>query len=225
MAKIISKTNGGGAISPSKGQLSRAAILQKAAQLATTKGLRSLSIGELAGEVGMSKSGLYAHFESKEELELATIEAALEVFDAEVLQAAKRAAPGIAQLRATVEAFLSHLERRVFAGGCFFAAASMELDTQPGRARDRVLEIQQNWMALLKQCLLDAHAKKEIESVAQAEQAVFEIEALLLGANFLWVLTDDATPLIQARRGAENVLIRLGAKPKRSKKAATKAKN
>src|SRR6476661_4646898 len=92
----------------SKGQLSRATILLAAAKLATTKGLDGLSIGDLAAEVGMSKSGLYAHFKSKEELELATIETAGAIFDAEVLQPARGAPQGIARLRALADAFLSH---------------------------------------------------------------------------------------------------------------------
>lgn len=206
----------------SKGQNSRDAILQTAAQLATTKGLRSLSIGELAAHVGMSKSGLYAHFASKEELELATIEAALGIFDREVLQAMRKAAPGLAQLDAMIDGFLSHLDRRVFAGGCFFAAAAMELDTQPSRARDRVLEIQQMWMALLKQCLLDAHAQGEIQQICDVDQAVFEIEGALVAANLLFVLLNDVASLSRARQGAENVLIRLGAEAGRKKNATPK---
>src|SRR5262249_51302303 len=112
----------------SKGQASRATILLAAARLATTKGLIGLSIGDLAAEVGMSKSGLYAHFKSKEELELATIATAAAIFDSEVLQPATQAPAGIARLKSLVNSFLSHLERRVFPGGCFFAAVAAELD-------------------------------------------------------------------------------------------------
>src|SRR5262245_34013863 len=108
-----SKRNGADAGDPSlsKGQVSRAAILHAAAKLATTKGLDGLSIGDLAAEVGMSKSGLYAHFKSKEELELATIETAAAIFDSEVLQPAATAHAGTQRLGALVDAFLSHLER------------------------------------------------------------------------------------------------------------------
>src|SRR5262245_57983504 len=105
----------------SKGQASRETILLAAAKLATTKGLIGLSIGDLAAEVGMSKSGLYAHFKSKEELELATIATAAAIFDSEVLQPVTRTPAGIARLKALANSFLSHLERRVFPGGCFFA--------------------------------------------------------------------------------------------------------
>src|SRR5262249_37552214 len=109
----------GDAHRPSKGEASRATILQTAAEPATTNGLDSLSIGDLASEVGMSKSGLYAHLKSKEDLELATIETAAAIFDREVLQPAARAHAGTERLEALVDAFLTHLERRVFPGGCF----------------------------------------------------------------------------------------------------------
>src|SRR5262245_45395680 len=94
-----------------KGQASRANILLAAAKLATTKGLDGLSIGDLAAEVGMSKSGLYAHFKSKEELELATIATAAAIFDREVLQPVTRAPAGTERLRTLVNSFLSYLER------------------------------------------------------------------------------------------------------------------
>src|SRR5262245_40747038 len=96
---------------------SRRAILHAAATLATTRGIEGLSLGELAQHIGMSKSGLFAHFKSKEELELATIETAAEVFTAEVLRPAADSPDGLARVAALSEAFLGHLERRVFPGG------------------------------------------------------------------------------------------------------------
>ena len=203
---------------PSKGQTSRATILHTAAKLATIKGLVGLSIGDLATEVGMSKSGLYAHFKSKEELELATIETAADIFDHEVLQPAMKAPEGVQRLRALVKSFLGHLERRVFPGGCFFAAVAMELDTRPGMARDRVVEIQQKWLSLLKQCFLDAKAIGEIDSAVDVDQVVFETQAMLLTANFFFVLTNEQTPLKRARIGADNLLARLVAIPQTKKK-------
>src|SRR5215831_10849915 len=157
---------------PSKGQASRENILRTAARLATTKGLDGLSIGDLAAEVGMSKSGLYAHFKSKEELELATIATAAAIFDREVLQPVARAPAGIARLKSLANSFLSHLKRRVFPGGCFFAAVAAELDTRPGPARERVLEVLNSWLSLLKQCILDAQAVGEIDRRAEVDQVV-----------------------------------------------------
>src|SRR5262249_7358013 len=198
----------------SKGQLSRTAILRAAAKLATTKGLDGLSIGDLAAAVGMSKSGLYAHFKSKQELELATIETAAAIFDSEVLQPVTRAPAGIARLKSLADSFLSHLERKVFPGGCFFAAAGAELDTHPGPVRDRVVEALNSWISLLRQCIVDAQALGEIDRGAPVDQLVFEIQAMLLAANFLFVMTNDPQRLTQARRGVEAVLARVAVRAK-----------
>ncbi|MBD2739857.1 TetR/AcrR family transcriptional regulator [Nostoc paludosum FACHB-159] len=199
----------GGKPRHSKGQTSRATILLTAAKLATIKGLNGLSLGTLAAEVGMSKSGLYAHFKDKEELELATIETATLIFESEVLQPAMQAQAGTERLKVVVNSFLSHLERKVFPGGCFFAAVAAELDTRPGLARDRVVEVLDKWMSLLKQCILDARVLSEIDPNADVAQTVFEIEAMLLAGNFLFVMRDDPIHLNQARKGIENVLARL----------------
>ena len=192
-----------------KGQSSRTTILLAAAKLATMKGLTGLSLNDLAAEVGMSKSGLYAHFKSKEELELATIEMAAVIFAGEVLQPAMNAHGGTERLKVLVNSFLCHLERRVFPGGCFFSAVAAELDTRPGLARDRVVEVLGNWLALLRQCILEAQDLEEIDPNAEVAQAVFEIEAMLLAANFLFVMMNDPIHLTQGRRGVENVLARL----------------
>lgn len=172
----------------------------------------------------MSKSGLYAHFKSKEELELATIETATEIFGREVLVPALAAPVGLQQLRALVNAFLGHLERRVFPGGCFFAAVAMELDTRPGLARDRVVEIQQQWIALLRKCFVDAQGLGEIDPGADVTQAVFETQAMLFSANLQFVMTNDTTPLTQARRGVENVIAHLDVDPDSMKKRSTHVK-
>jgi AcrR family transcriptional regulator len=207
---------------PSKGEASRATILHTAARLATTKGLDGLSIGDLAAEVGMSKSGLYAHFKSKEELELATIETAAAIFDGEVLRPAARAHAGTERLGALVDSFLSHLERRVFPGGCFFAAVAAELDTRPGPARDRVVQVLDQWQSLLRQCILDAQASGEIDPQAEVAQAAFEIQAMLLAGNYQFVLTNDPVRLSQARKGVEHVLTRLAVQGESKKKRSAR---
>src|SRR3954471_13032339 len=124
---------------------SRRTILLAAANLATTRGLEGLSIGELAQHIGMSKSGLYAHFKSKEELELATIETAAEIFERDVLGPAGESPGGLGRVWALTEAFLGHLERRVFPGGCFFATVAAQLASRPGRPRDRVTDLLRVW--------------------------------------------------------------------------------
>jgi len=194
-----------------RGQASRATILLAAAKLATIKGLHGLSLADLAAEVGMSKSGLYAHFKDKEELELATIETAAEIFDSDVFQPAMKAQTGTARIRTLADAFFSHLEHKVFPGGCFFAAVASELSTRPGPARDRVYEIMDRWVSLLRQCMLDAQASGEIDPTADVAQVVFELQSLFFTANFLFVIRNDLSYLKQARQGIENSLSRLAA--------------
>jgi AcrR family transcriptional regulator len=220
MSAVSNQKNGPRGAEPhaSKGEASRATILLTAAKLATTRGLDGLSIGDLAAAVGMSKSGLYAHFRSKEELELATIETAAAIFDHEVLQPAAHAAAGTERLGALVDAFLSHLERRVFPGGCFFAAVASELDTRPGPARDRVVALLDTWQSLFRQGILDAQASGQIDPRADVAQAAFEIQAMLLAGNFQFVMTNDPTRLTQAREGVEHVLARLAIREEPKKK-------
>ena len=202
----------------SKGQTSRETILLTATKLATLKGLSGLSLADLAAEVGMSKSGLYAHFKDKEELELAMIETAAVIFDRDVFQPAMTANGGTERLRAAADAYLSHLQHRVFPGGCFFAAVAAELDTRPGLARDRVFEVVGRWLSLLKQCLLEAQEIGEIDAKTEVDQAAFEIQAMLLAANFFFVMSNDPIHLAQARRGVENVLARLTVSTESKKK-------
>jgi len=187
---------------------SRRTILLAAANLATTRGLEGLSIGELALHIGMSKSGLYAHFKSKEELELATIETATEIFEREVLVPASSSPGGLARVRALCEAFLSHLERRVFPGGCFFAAVSVQLASRPGRPRDRVMELQQRWVEQFTEALGQARERGELPRETAIDQMVFETTAMLVRANFTWIVTGETRVLEQARTGIHHVLER-----------------
>src|SRR5690606_23488444 len=116
----------------SDGERTRRTILETASRLATVEGLEGLSLGRLAQETGMSKSGLFAHFGSKEELQLATVDWAEEVFHAEVVDPALARPPGLERLWTLCDRFLRHVEDAVFPGGCFFASAAAELDTRPG---------------------------------------------------------------------------------------------
>jgi AcrR family transcriptional regulator len=187
---------------------SRRAILHAAANLATTRGLEGLSIGELAQHIGMSKSGLYAHFRSKEELELATIETAAEVFQRDVLGPASESPGGIGRVLALGEAFFGHLERRVFPGGCFFATVAAQLASHPGRARDRVLQVQKQWLDQFAEALGQARDTGELPGDTDIDQLVFEITAMMIRANFAWIVTNDTRVLDQARIGIRHVLDR-----------------
>jgi AcrR family transcriptional regulator len=190
------------------GERSRQAILRGAANLATVEGLRGLSIGELAAHIGMSKSGLYAHFGSKEELQLATVETARAIFDAEIVAPAQAIADPLERLLALCDGFLSHLERRVFPGGCFFASTTAELDTHPGPVKDEIASVQQHWMELLQQLIREAQSAGSVAPEEDPAQLAFELEAYLLMGNSAFVLNDDPTPLAQARTAIGNRLAR-----------------
>jgi AcrR family transcriptional regulator len=181
------------------GRQTRAAILNAAASLATTEGLEGLSIGTLASHLGISKSGLYAHFGSKEELQLATIATASEIFREDVVTPSEQGATPLAQLRLLCERFLSHVERRVFPGGCFFASAAAELDTQPGPVRELVAEFQAGWMARLVRLVRGAQEAGELDPYEDPAQVAFEVDAYLLLANNALLLSNDLDAVRRAR--------------------------
>jgi AcrR family transcriptional regulator len=195
----------------SDGEKSRSAILREAAQLATVEGLGGLSIGRLAEAVGMSKSGLFAHFGSKEELQLATIETAGELFEQEVVAPALEAPTALARLRQLAERFLRHVEDGVFPGGCFFASVAAEMDTHPGPVRDRALGVIGEWTALLEGQAREAQAAGDLDAEEDPAQLAFEIDAFLLLANANFVIAPEPEPMQRARRAIAHRLALAGA--------------
>ena len=189
------------------GERTRRTILDAATRLATVEGLDGLTIGRLAQHTGMSKSGLFAHFGSKEELQLATIAAAQEVFDAEVLAPAMAAPEGVPRLRVLCDRFLGHVEEGVFPGGCFFASAAAELDTRPGPLRDRIAAVVNAWSGLLDQNVRRAQELRQLDGALDADQVVFEVNAMLAEANGLFLLRGDPAVFGMARRGIEARLL------------------
>jgi AcrR family transcriptional regulator len=181
------------------GERSRTAILTAAAELATVEGLDGLSIGRLADHVGMSKSGVFAHFRSKEELQLATIDTAREIYDREVTRLALEAPEGLARLEAVCEAFLSHLERSVFPGGCFFVSAASELEGKPGPVRDHVKKIYSELVGDFADAIRRAQELGELDPAADPAQLLFELDSLLLMANMALVFFGDRTATDRAR--------------------------
>ena len=192
---------------PTKGERTRTAILNAAASLATVEGLEGISIGGLAATTGMSKSGLYAHFGSKQELQLATVDAARASFIREVVTPALRRTPaGRERLLALCDGFLSYVDRRVFPGGCFFVVASAELGSRPGPVHDRVATYQRQWSELLRETAREAAANGELPTDVDADQLAFELGALLAGANVVAVLHSDSTVIERARRALRRTL-------------------
>jgi AcrR family transcriptional regulator len=190
----------------SDGERSRAAILREAAKLATVEGLDGLSIARLASAVGMSKSGLFAHFGSKEELQLATIAAASDIFAQEVIEPASSAPTGLERLRRLAENFLRHVAGDAFPGGCFFASVAAELDTRPGPVHDVAMQVVSEWTALLEGAVRDAVAEGAIDPSEDPEQLAFELDSYLLLANAQFVISGDSAPMDRARAAIERRL-------------------
>jgi AcrR family transcriptional regulator len=182
------------------GQRTRGAILRAAASLATVDGLEGLSIGNLAAAIGMSKSGLYAHFGSKQELQLATVEAADRILQEDVVQPALAAPLGLAQLVAVCEAFFDYLQRRTFPGGCFFAAAALEMGTRPGPVKERVAALQSEFAALVRGFAATALEQHELPAREDPGRLAFELYGIMLAADANFVLHDDPAVLDLARQ-------------------------
>jgi AcrR family transcriptional regulator len=149
----------------------------------------------------MSKSGLFAHFGSKEELQLATVEAAGAVIGEEIVAPALEQPEGVRRLQALCESFLSYVERRVFPGGCFFTAAAAELDAKSGRVKEAVAEAYREWFALLEESARKAQELGELDPSADPAQLVFELIGMLEAANTFHQLFDDPALLERARSG------------------------
>jgi AcrR family transcriptional regulator len=192
----------------SDGERSRQAILRAAAGLATVEGLEGISIGSLAAQIGMSKSGLYAHFRSKEQLQLETVDKAVEIFNAEVIEPSERVADPLDRLRALLERFLDHVERRVFPGGCFFASVKAEFDTHPGPVKDKIVAVQDDWTDRVETLIRKAQAARELSSKEDPARLSFDLTAFALMGNTGFVLYDDQAYLDWARAAIDDRLDR-----------------
>jgi AcrR family transcriptional regulator len=191
----------------SDGEQTYAAILEKAVALASIEGLSALTIGRLADEVGVSKSGLYAHFGSKQQLELDIIQAARDIFEREVIQPALTADHGLPQLERICSAYVSYIERRVFPGGCFFAGMLAEFDARSGTAaHDAVASDQQGWTELLESFAAEARDLGQLKSTVDVAQLVFDLTAAVELANYYYVLFGDPVVLDRARTSIKTAL-------------------
>src|SRR5215471_16305191 len=164
-ARLPLKSSAGGAQMPRppKGERTRESILHVAVNLASVEGLEGVSIGRLADELKMSKSGLFAHFGSKEDLQLATVDMARQIFVEHVVQPALAMPEGMPRLWALCNGWLSHVENHVFQGGCFFTAASFEFDSRSGPVRDRIADAMKMWLATLSRAAEAAQQAKHLK--------------------------------------------------------------
>ena len=183
----------------SDGERSRNAILREAGRLATVEGITGLSISRLAEAVGMSKSGLFAHFGSKQELQIATIDAARDVFAAQVIDPALAAPSGLERVRQLVENFLRYVEGGLYPGGCFFASVAAEMAMRPGPVRDGAVQVLDEFAGHLETAVRQAQAEGAVDPAEDPEQLAFEIDAYLSLANAQFALSQESAPLDRAR--------------------------
>jgi AcrR family transcriptional regulator len=189
-----------------KGERTRQSILEKAVDLASLEGLEGLTIGRLADELKMSKSGLFAHFGSKEELQLATVETASQRYIAEIFAPALKVPRGYPRLLAICDSWLSYIKRGVFPGGCFFAAASFEFDSRPGAVRDFVRRLMDDWIGALEKAIRMAQEEGHLDPDVDPAQLAFELNSLFFGANFAHYLRNDTLALEKAERAVRTRL-------------------
>jgi AcrR family transcriptional regulator len=183
-----------------KGERTRHAILDTAAALATQEGLDPLSIARLAEATGMSKSGLFAHFGSKEELQLATVDHAAAMFVDEVIAPARPAPRGLARVWALCDRMVDYSERQVFPGGCFFACTSFEFNNRPGPVRDRIEEMIRSWLSYLEHAVQQAQEAGELDPKLGAREIAFQLDAFAQAANAQFQLFRDRRVFEEARR-------------------------
>jgi AcrR family transcriptional regulator len=182
-----------------KGAATRAAILDRAVDIASAEGLEGLTIGRLASEMGMSKSGLFGHFGSKQELQLAAVDAAALRFTRMVIEPAADLPGGGPRLAAMVDAYIDHLESSPYSGGCFWAATTAEYDDRPGPVRNAIAAAMDAWLGELER-------QAALAGLPEPDRVAFELYAVATGANSRYRLSGDRRAFDHARRAVERVL-------------------
>ena len=178
-----------------------ARVREHAAALATLEGLDGVSIARIAAATGMPKSSVYVLFGSKEELQLATIDAARANFIRHVVTPAiTTTPPGRQRLQRLCDGYLDYVEQRIFPGGCFFVTASAEMGGRHGPVRDRVALYQWQWRQLLTETTQQAHTSHELPPGTDPDQLAFELGAILAGSNIAAILHNDNTINDRARQ-------------------------
>ena len=181
-----------------RGLKTRRAILRKAVNIASLEGLEGLTIGKLASTLRLSKSGLFAHFGSKEDLQCAVVDQARDIFVEKVVLPAAQFR-GLRLLRELCQNWLSYGEGKTFPGGCFFSAASLEFDDRPGPVRDRIVGLMKKWLGNLEHAARDAQSAGEIRKDVDVRQLAFEIQALAMGGNWSSRLFRDQSAFRSAK--------------------------
>jgi AcrR family transcriptional regulator len=183
-----------------KGQRTRSAILERATGLASQLGLTGLTIGHLADELRLSKSGLFAHFRSKEALQIQVLEHAAAKFVEQVVRPALGEPRGEPRLRALFERWLAWDTAQALPGGCVFAQAASELDDRAGPVRDRLVALQRDWIGVLVTSVGLGAAAGRFRPDADAEQFAQDLYGVMLAFHHAWRLLGDPQAEARARR-------------------------
>jgi len=191
-----------------KGEETKRTILDHAAKLSTQIGLEGLSIGRLAEDLGLSKSGLFAHFASKETLQLQTLDYAAERFVETVVRPAMAVARGEKRVRALIERWIEWPKASGLPGGCFFVSVSAEYDDRPGPIRERIAQLQRDWLATVANTVRSAIAEGEFKQDVDPDQFAFELYGHMLMGHLGWRLLDDKKAGSRARKAFESLLER-----------------
>jgi AcrR family transcriptional regulator len=189
-----------------KGELTRQAILERAVRLASRVGLQGLTIGGLAEELQLSKSGLFAHFRSKSSLEVEVLEAAMALFTERVIRPALARPRGEPRIRALFERWLEWGRSSYLEGGCIFVAAAAELDDTPGPARNKLVQGQKDWLDCLAQTARTAISEGHFRPDVDVEQFAVEVHGVMLACHHSARLMRDPKAEVRARRAFENIL-------------------
>ncbi len=174
-----------------RGAATQTRILQTAVQIASVEGLEAMSLATLAKATSMSKSGLFAHFRSKEALQLAIIDEAERMFMDAVTKPMRSEPEGLARVSSMVHGYVDYMASRTFEGGCFFTAAAHEFDGRPGAVRDRVAAFFGKLQALFRSTLVAARRVGDLRDDADIELVVFELAAIGMGSNLQTQLLND----------------------------------
>lgn len=185
---------------------SRATAVSAAVDLASVEGLEGITIGRLAGELSMSKSGLIGRFGDKEALQRAVLQAAIERFTDAVWAPASTAAPGLARLEAIVDAWIAHLRSGVFPGGCFVTTASVEYDARPGPLHDDVAAAVRLWLGVLAAEAEQARDAGDLPADRDPADVAFELHSLASGGSVAGRLLGDDAALDRTRAAMRRAL-------------------
>ena len=192
-----------------KGQQTKQAIVQAAVSLSTRLGLEGLSIGLLAEVMQMSKSGVFAHFGSREDLQISVIDEYFNCFKQEIFFPALQESRGLPRLRALFDNWMKRVAVEI-QSGCIFISGAVEFDDRPGLVRDALAQAVRQWQDALFRAVVQAKECGHLAAQADAAQIAFEIHGLILALHYETRFLQKPGSLAQANQGFENILQRNG---------------